>query len=310
MSDKQGRKFENLSKMLFEKLSEDERLTGVEGPRVMLPSPDGERECDLVLRSQVSGMELLTIVECRDLKRKLDITHLDGFDSKIRAVGANKGVLVSRNGFSKAAQSKAKRLGISLFVAHDVESDPTLLAAEGLRIPVIVKTLTKLQFHPRATIHLEEGQKVGPENFQVLNGRDIRTLFMDAIMDGSIPMEVSSEMKVWLPFVVGTEVWAGRPPHVPAKVKSCEVQYMIDNIELRFGYLDQLSSSAGLVNVQSNEYTLCVDPSEFESNAIESWPVYTRIKDVPEVGAVNAVVHRFPDLTNIKFSNFSIQKID
>ena len=103
-----GVDFEQLSKELFELASENDLYTTIEGPRVFLDGKDGKREFDLVLKSKVAGIEITTVVECRDYNSRLDISHLDGFISKMRDVNANKGVIVTRKGYSKKAQKKLK----------------------------------------------------------------------------------------------------------------------------------------------------------------------------------------------------------
>ena len=115
-----GDDFEDLSKFLFDQVVEKSPNVKIEGPKVFLEGPEGKREFDLVIRTIAFEQEYLTVIECRDYKKsRLDVTDLDGFHSKMLDIGASKGVFVTRKGFSNKARQKAKRLGISLFLAGD-----------------------------------------------------------------------------------------------------------------------------------------------------------------------------------------------
>lgn len=128
---KAGDKFEEQVKWLYDLLSAQEGYTSVEGPKVKIPSPDGEREFDVVLKVKACGIEFLTVIECRDYKSRLDVTHIDGFQSKIEDVNASKGIIISRNGFTGTAIKKAKRFGVKIYTFSSIVKKPELIKSCG-----------------------------------------------------------------------------------------------------------------------------------------------------------------------------------
>lgn len=149
---KKGDEFEEMVAYLYHILSENDEYTSVEGPKVFLDSPEGRREFDVVVRVKAVSLNFLTVIECRDHKAPLDVKHIDGFSSKVIDVKANKGVIVSRNGFTRKAINKAQRLGISTFTFKSVHDDPKL-ASKCARIPVFIGKISEFNFtsHFRVT---------------------------------------------------------------------------------------------------------------------------------------------------------------
>ncbi len=101
-----GDEFERLAERIFKIMTAGPGVT-VERD-VQMPGADGPRQVDVLVRSSVGPIELTTIIECRDSKRKLNLTSVDGFHSKMQDALASKRVLVSRKGFSSKATQKAK----------------------------------------------------------------------------------------------------------------------------------------------------------------------------------------------------------
>ena len=82
MKKNTGKPYEAFVKSIYDALTDDERFTSVELD-VKLPSPDGPRQIDVLLRSRVAHFEIVTVIECRDYAKRLDITDVDGFISKL-----------------------------------------------------------------------------------------------------------------------------------------------------------------------------------------------------------------------------------
>jgi len=70
------------------------------------------RQFDVVIRGKVGGHEILGVIECKDLKRKVGTPEVDAFVTKAQGVNANITLLASRRGFSKPALKEAKDYGI------------------------------------------------------------------------------------------------------------------------------------------------------------------------------------------------------
>ncbi len=119
---KQGEHFEDLTAEIFESLRNEPQYESVE-KNVKLPGADCERQIDVLLRGKVGPFENITIIECKDHNKVIDITKVDALDSVRRDVNADKAVLVARKGFSRSAIQKAKRLGIRLCTAHSANHE-------------------------------------------------------------------------------------------------------------------------------------------------------------------------------------------
>ena len=103
----------------------------------------------MLIEANVAGLNLLTIIECRDYAKRLDITHVDALHSKMQDVNANKAVLISRKGFSKKAINKANRLGITLCTLNNPDIE---LADIGLEIPIHCTHVAKIRVMPSFTV--------------------------------------------------------------------------------------------------------------------------------------------------------------
>jgi hypothetical protein len=79
---------------------------------VMMEGIDGPRQIDVLIKVVIADITHNIIIECRDFNKRLSITHIDGFESKMKDVRANLGILVSPKGFAKSAITKAKRYPI------------------------------------------------------------------------------------------------------------------------------------------------------------------------------------------------------
>ncbi|MEW5757440.1 MAG: restriction endonuclease [Pseudomonadota bacterium] len=80
------------------------------------------RQFDVVVRGVFAGQQMLGIIECKDLGRKVGTPEVDGFVTKAQDVNANFKILMSRRGFSKPALVKCAHYGIQALSL--VENDP------------------------------------------------------------------------------------------------------------------------------------------------------------------------------------------
>ncbi len=82
---------------------------------MLLDSITGEkREVDIVAESTVGTYTLLLGIECRDHRRRADVTWIEQMSSKHEHLPTSKLVLWSSSGFTSAAVRKAKQLKIEL----------------------------------------------------------------------------------------------------------------------------------------------------------------------------------------------------
>lgn len=79
------------------------------------------RQIDVTVRTQVGQFPLLIAFECKDLSRPANVNHVEAFAGLLEDIGANKGVLVSARGFTKAAKRRSAEAGIDVYRLVDAE---------------------------------------------------------------------------------------------------------------------------------------------------------------------------------------------
>jgi restriction system protein len=80
----------------------------------LLETPDGDYRIDVTVRFTQLGVDFLVIAECKDHKRPVERRDVQILSDKLRAAGAQKGILFSTNGFQKGAIEYARSHGIAL----------------------------------------------------------------------------------------------------------------------------------------------------------------------------------------------------
>jgi hypothetical protein len=81
-----------------------------------------DRQVDVSIRMRVANYDILIVIDCKDCKVPVDLKDVDAFDGLLRDVRANKGVLISSSGFTRAAVESAKAHGIDTLRYIDTES--------------------------------------------------------------------------------------------------------------------------------------------------------------------------------------------
>lgn len=104
------------------------------------------RQVDVSIRFKQTYYDYLVIVECKDYAGRVPIKEVEAFSKKLEDLGANKGIMVSREGFQDGANKTAAADGIELFTLTEVKTDWTKnIKAEVLILPYP----TKIEFdHP------------------------------------------------------------------------------------------------------------------------------------------------------------------
>lgn len=73
------------------------------------------RQFDVVIRAQVGGHDVLGVIECKDLNRRVGTPEVNAFADKARNARANLTLLISRKGFTKQVLGLAEDYGIGTF---------------------------------------------------------------------------------------------------------------------------------------------------------------------------------------------------
>jgi hypothetical protein len=96
----------------------------------------GGRQFDVVLRFALGSHSYLTVFECKDQDRPVQVGDIDAFVTKARDAGASKAVMVSSSGFQAGAFEVARRHHVELFTLNYIEQVPDHLLSADL-IPTV-----------------------------------------------------------------------------------------------------------------------------------------------------------------------------
>lgn len=301
-----GKPFEQLCYDLFIESTISEEKTEVLGPRCFLDGHDGKREFDIVLKTQIAGLTLLTVIECRDFKKKIDVTHLDGFISKMQDVNANKGVIISRKGFSKKALNKGRRLGLDLRLAHDIRTDVADIIALGFSVPIIVVEILNFQFGDiKCEIDASEGDiNLHRDCFMKINDEHPSEHIMTALRNKNIPPEKSETFLDWIS--PPGEYWIRDTAGSKVPLKNFSTKYQIKEINYYFGYLQQLPHAKGMISLIEKSGFVSIKIEDFQEEFRTIFKKYNSLHELPAVPEqLRCVMVKRP---NVKLHNLTIQQ--
>ena len=120
MADPKWKKFEKLIHALHTQLAPTGAIVTYDDHIMGLESGT-ERQIDISIRVTISGYSILIIIECKDWADPIGVEEMDAFSTKLKDVGANKGVIVSATGFTQPAQTAARVRGIETRRYFDTE---------------------------------------------------------------------------------------------------------------------------------------------------------------------------------------------
>lgn len=110
------------------------------------------RQFDVVVRGVFAGQQMLGVIECKDLGRKVGTPEVDGFVTKAQDINANFKILMSRRGFSKPALAKCSHYGIQAlslksFIGTRWEADITRWGRITVRLHFSNEPSTPVHFN-------------------------------------------------------------------------------------------------------------------------------------------------------------------
>ncbi|HAS6962852.1 TPA: hypothetical protein I7303_24170 [Vibrio parahaemolyticus] len=258
MSDGQG--FELLTTSIFEKLLDNDLYQNVEH-NVKLESIDGDlRQIDILITAKVAGMELKTIVECKDYKSKISVGKIDALHSVMMDVRANKAVMVSKSGFSSGAIKKAKRLGISLYTAHEALSKDWEIDIE---IPVIIEELIPVEIKPSMEGFFRKGDSFHKDALFKVNDIDLIEQFkVQWYKDGSRPFALKNGdyYTMDLPDITPPYFIRGNSGS-KVFLKDFKFTYKLENRSF-FGYLNEQRDTQLLKNITDDQVNILFNIKE------------------------------------------------
>jgi Restriction endonuclease len=280
-----GKLYEAFVFELYQALNQDRRFKSVELD-VKLSGPEGPRQIDVLLRYDVENKELLTIVECRDYVKRLDIKQIEEFHSKLMDFDA-KGVLISPKGFSKNAKSKAKRVGITLCTASNVNE---VLSSIDIQIPVVL-TNVETSFSYKSSFNTKIGSPIfNLKDAYTINGVYLPDVYRNELLAGNIQIPLESSIIEWKPISIEApytnnplQYDDGEP--ITAFDISLAVHYTIRHY---FGYLSELPNIAALHNIELNEAELFIKTEDIP-NMHTYLTEYWRYVDIPNMSNLRLI---------------------
>ncbi len=80
-----------------------------------------EREVDVCITGEVGGHQVIVSIECRDHRRRADVTWVEQMAAKHDRLPTNALILASKSGFSKEARKVAKRYNTKTISFDEIE---------------------------------------------------------------------------------------------------------------------------------------------------------------------------------------------
>ncbi len=179
-------------------VSHNERLTDRLGQK---------RQFDVVVRGKFAGQDILGVIECKDLSKKVGTPEIDAFVTKSQDINANLKIVVSRKGFSKPAIEKAKHYGIQTLSLLPDENSQCGFVVGGTKWCVDIyhwkQIVVKLYF----AINPDEPVRFNAQDLTI-SGKEVLSWFTNYLIDNhskdlnegwtaNIGVEFDKQQVVW-----------------------------------------------------------------------------------------------------------------
>lgn len=132
--------FEQFTMSLLENAIKDVSNAKVEHNE-LIQTPDGEYQIDGTIRFEIMGVKYLTLVECKMYKGPISREKVQVLYDKLRAIGAQKGILATTSYFQSGAINYALSHGIALVqiidgkLTYEVRSNDTKIISYPPDLP-------------------------------------------------------------------------------------------------------------------------------------------------------------------------------
>ena len=269
-----GKEYEAMVHSVYTSLCKDERFSKVEKD-VKMAGPDGLRQIDVLVTHVHANIEYKTIIECRDFAGKLNVTHIDAFGSKIADIKANKGIIVSRKGFSKTAIRKAGRLGIGLCI---VDTTETVLKEMALELPMIAVTI-ELSLHVSITVKPTRETILRKSEWTSINDIPLSNLVIDELENGDIAVPDETKTISWKPNGLNPPFYIRDVDGDPINIESFDVQLTLV-ISYMFGTSNDIPDSISHVQLDSGEVHVVI-PDTFRMKLNKTFVKYRARSEIP-----------------------------
>lgn len=145
---------------LFEKLVAAIHRVEQRGAEVRWNDDINGRQFDITVRFKAGNYSYLTVVECKNLSRSVEVGAVEAFVTKSQRAKANKAIMVSSKGFQAGCFEEAEVSGIELFTLEEINELPPGAVDVGL-IPTLNFRSFKL-VGPNGETRLPETRNILP----------------------------------------------------------------------------------------------------------------------------------------------------
>ena len=291
---------EKLTAEIFSFLRNNPHYETVEH-NVQLEGKDGPRRIDVLVRGKVGPIDILTIIECKDYNKNVNVTRVDELHSKMQDVNAHKAVLVARKGFSKHAIRKAKRLGITLCTAHQEKKEKWEIKLE---LPVVIEEILPTFAGPKYKMVLDKPQTFSTE--LLINDINVYDEFKDSWNKGFIRFDENADEHEWQPRNISA-------PYFLRNIKGEEIPIAYVSFKFQtvhnyyFGYVNELENSKMIEFITEGEARILYKPSDL-SDYTEKFVRYDSADKLPKIEFFTLRYRAFPEII-MGSQNIFLQKI-
>lgn len=289
---RRGEELEDLAEAIFRILTSNPLKSGQAAVErnVRLVGADGPRQIDIVIRTTAGPIELTTIIECKDYKRRIDVRTVDALHSVASDVNASRAVLVSRGGFSRTAMQKAKRLGIALYTADRMMN----ITDEMFQVPIHVREIRPTDVEIQGNFYLEAEDQIGMQDLITVNGQNLMHLLRDhLIADESLVVANA-----------GTHDWAPPGRGDPMRIKtSTGEERIVENLRVvytlaerhYFGHVGDVSQAMLLRDELEGTSQVLIRAESLMTDYVTDFAEFGSVDDLPAEPVLTANVAALPD---------------
>ncbi len=184
MKKKDGKPLERLVKLIHECLNDN--------PNTMITSnykieslPKVKREIDLLIESQINGINIKIALECKDYSRAVGIEKMDAFRGKCESIpDISKKVFVSKSGYTSGAIQYAKAYSIDLYEVGDLSKDLILSWFPRIAKLKLDLQIMQVMYGLDPEVYNDDSLEIGSQVFvnEELICDDIDTLVKDEVV--------------------------------------------------------------------------------------------------------------------------------
>jgi hypothetical protein len=169
------------------------------------------REFDVTIRHMHRDQTVLTVIECKDLSKRVSINAVEAFVTKAADINASRAIIVSAKGFQRGAIASAKKHRVELWTLSEfIEDWPARLTRE----PIEALNIRNVQFVGSGEVRymLPGDEKEALHHVSLILGPAAQIVSFDDMMKRVQPnvlaqlRETSGAKTLRLPFDPGSQV--------------------------------------------------------------------------------------------------------